>query len=115
MRFYAYRAYGDIHRASVTHSHDRMTGDPPQPAGTVIAFASRREREDYVNGEFDVTTRYGTTNYHALSAIDAKTARKLVPCYSTAETSCHEDSSCATHGPLKSEMDKMEALLLSAT
>ena len=109
MRFYAYRAYRNTHRTAVTHDLDTTTGAPPRPAGDVLIFSSKRQRDDYVAQGFEEALLANDVQYHALSAIDAKTARKLYPCYDNGRNSCVELKSCAAHGRLKSELDAEEA------
>ena len=105
MRFYAYRAYRSIYRTPRPHSLDILTGETPRPAGDVMAFSSRRERDSYVAQGFEEVMLHNGVQYRALSAIDARTAKKLKPCHDGGWESCFELKDCAAHGKLKSELD----------
>ena len=105
MRFYAYRAYKSRYCMPRSYSNDVRTGEPPRPAGEVLVFSSKRERDSYVEQKFEVETFPIGVNYRALSTIDARTAKKLFPCHDCGQLTCVEVKDCAAHGMLKSELD----------
>jgi hypothetical protein len=78
-QFYAYRSHGDACFYPVTMRTDTGTGDPVHPAGEVMCFATKEERDAYVNrGQVATTDKNGhDLRLHAVHTISEAKASEV--------------------------------------